>query len=45
MDLNEMRLEITDWVELAQDRDKQCAIVNAVMNLRGSYMAELCFSG
>jgi len=25
-----------DWIELAQDRDKQLAVVNPVMNLWGS---------
>jgi hypothetical protein len=23
-----------DWIDLAQDRDRLCALVNAVMNLR-----------
>ena len=25
-----------DWIELAQDRDRRRALLNAVMNLRGS---------
>jgi hypothetical protein len=35
MDLQEMRHEGTDWIDLAQDRDMWRALINAVMNLRG----------
>jgi hypothetical protein len=34
MDLREIRLSGMDWIDLAQDRDQWCALVNTVMNLR-----------
>jgi hypothetical protein len=34
MDLHEVRCEGTDWIELAQDRDRWRALVSTVMNLR-----------
>ena len=34
MDLLEVGCWCVDWMELAQDRDRWCAIVSAVMNLR-----------
>jgi hypothetical protein len=34
MDLRETGLDGIDWIDLAQDRDRWRALVNAVMNLR-----------
>jgi hypothetical protein len=33
MDLREIGWDSMDWIDLAQDRDKCTALVNAVMNL------------
>jgi hypothetical protein len=34
MDLEEVGWEGVDWIDMAQDRDRRRALVNAVMNLR-----------
>jgi hypothetical protein len=34
MGLREARCESMDWIDLAQDRDRWRALVNAVMNIR-----------
>ena len=34
MDLQEVGYAVMDWIELAQDRDRWPALLNAVMNLR-----------
>jgi len=36
MDLHEMGCGGTDWIKLAQDRDRCRALVNAIMNLWAS---------
>jgi hypothetical protein len=36
MDLREIGWDGMDWIEVAQDRDQWRALVNTVMNLRGS---------
>jgi hypothetical protein len=33
MGLREIRFKVVDWINLVQDRDQCCALVNIVMNL------------
>jgi hypothetical protein len=33
MDLRKIRWECVDWIHLAQDKDKWCALVDMVLNL------------
>jgi hypothetical protein len=44
-DLGETGWGDVDWLDLAQDRDKRRALVNAVMNLRFPYNARKLSSG
>jgi hypothetical protein len=34
MDIKKVKCGVMDWIELAQDRDRWRALVNAVMKLR-----------
>jgi hypothetical protein len=36
MDLREIGWDGVDWMDMAQDRDQWRALVNTVLNLRGS---------
>jgi hypothetical protein len=42
MDLLEIRLNVVDWIGLAQDRYRRRALVNSVMNLWVPYNAGNC---
>jgi hypothetical protein len=34
MDLQEITLEGMEWIDLAQDKDKWCPLVNVLMNFQ-----------
>jgi len=34
MDLQKLECGAKEWIELAQDRDRRLALVNALMNIR-----------
>ena len=44
IDIKEMSWEGMDWIDLAQDRDKWQALVNAVMDFRVPYNAGKFFN-
>jgi hypothetical protein len=45
MDLGEVGWDGVDWIDLAQDRDRWRAYVNAVMNLRVLEFSSSCTIG
>jgi hypothetical protein len=45
VDLGEVGWGDVDWIGLAQDRNRWRAVVNAVMNIRVAYNADMFLSG